>query len=177
MDKNYDKLTKAELIQIIEQFDEGSAERVEGLTKQLKEAIHAAKVEQSEKNALKKELLDLQQDIKEVQATKEARDEAIKREYELRKDRDRLQKEKDDREKLNQSIIKTWEGKFNFVQSRFNDLAVLFDEYMTAFKDQAKLNEVIVRNNKNTLELLESKIMRFNSSVPDTTEEEKIKGE
>jgi hypothetical protein len=171
MDKNYDKLTKAEMIQLIEKIETDNQNIIDDLRRQIKESIQSTKVEQSEKNKIKQELLSLQQTFSSQEDIVKSRDEAIKREYDLRKEKDKIEREKEQNEKVSKEIIREWENKFNFIQAKFNDLAVLFDEYSVAFKDQAKLNEVIVRNNKITLELLESKIMRFNGSVPDTEKE------
>lgn len=46
--------------------------------------------------------------------------------------------------------------------NRFNELATLFDEYIQALDDQYAINQLFLRNSKTTIELLKGKVQKFN---------------
>lgn len=130
---------------------------------------------------LKQELIDLlkkkDEDYEfiknELQQSKQLRDEAVHREFNARKEMAQLSqqltiKEKEDiisrsaeieKLKLENTNLKS---QSSLMQKKFNELAGLFEEYVTSFKDQQVFLGLYLKSVKNTEELLNQKINHFN---------------
>jgi chromosome segregation ATPase len=96
---------------------------------------------------------------KEFEAIRKLKDEAINREFELRKERDKLKAD-------NAELVKQIEG----LKIELNKLASLFDEYAVAFQDQTRMLAVFVKNTQNIERYLQTKIDAFNR-VPEPKKE------
>jgi hypothetical protein len=117
------------------------------------EVVKQASVLEEENKVLKEKLLELQTIKREYEAAVKLREEAVNREFELRKERDQLKKINEDGQKLN-----------NALKTELTNLANLFDEYINAYKDQVKMLGVFVKNSVNIEAFLQTKIDTFNKA-------------
>lgn len=112
--------------------------------------------------SLKKEIELLLPIKKEFEANKSLKDEAIHREFSLRKEKDALSLLLEDQKKAwikkEQELNLQIEG----LKVELNKLALLFEEYIIAFKDQTKLLGVFVKNTNTVEAFLQSKLDAFN---------------
>jgi rRNA maturation protein Rpf1 len=139
---DYSKLTKQELLDIltnqeVQKDKSGYFERqVEDLQKLVEEKERALEDQIKARDSAISEMMRLQDTI-------------IEKEYVI---------------KTNAEQKITQEKSYKFLEEKFNELAKLFEEYMTAFKDQIKLSEVMYKNSNYVLQALEIKIKKFNGS-------------
>jgi hypothetical protein len=139
---DYSKLTKQELLDIltnqeVQKDKSGYFERqVEDLQKLVKEKERALEDQIKARDSAISETMRLQETV-------------IEKEYVIKTNAE---------QKINQ------EKSYKFLEEKFNDLAKLFEEYMTAFKDQIKISEVMYKNSNYVLQALEIKIKKFNGS-------------
>jgi hypothetical protein len=139
---DYSKLTKQELLDVLtnqetQKDKSGYFERqVEDLQKLVKEKERALEDQIKARDSAISETMRLQETV-------------IEKEYVI---------------KTNAEQKITQEKSYKFLEEKFNELAKLFEEYMTAFKDQIKLSEVMHKNSNYVLQALEIKIKKFNGS-------------
>lgn len=105
----------------------------------------------------------------EFEAAKKLREDIIESEYRLKKElKDCQQKDSVEVNRLKAEIaskekdMQALNGVLNDTRKRFNDLALIFDQYIQALEDQYSLQQLFLRNTKNTIELLKIKVNKFN---------------
>jgi uncharacterized protein YyaL (SSP411 family) len=177
---DYSKLTKQELLDIltnqeVQKDKSGYFERqVEDLQKLVKEKEKAIQDQINARDAAISETMRLQETITEkeglqklVEEKERALEDQIKARDSAISDVIRLQETITEKEyviKTNAEQKINQEKSYKFLEEKFNELAKLFEEYMTAFKDQIKLSEVMYKNSNYVLQALEIKIKKFNGS-------------
>lgn len=106
---------------------------------------------------------------KEFEAAKKLREDVVESEYRLKKElKDCQQKDSVEVNRLKAELtskeksMELLNGVVNDTRKRFNDLALIFDQYIQALEDQYSLQQLLVRNTKNTIDLLKIKVNKFN---------------
>lgn len=109
----------------------------------------------------------------QLNAAIKLRDEAVNQEFNLRKEKEKIEKEfydlqtkfiqlevadKDQLKKLED----TYNSKIKLLEGKLNSLAELFEEYIKSYKDQISIIDLFTRNIKSIDALLDKKITDYN---------------
>lgn len=90
------------------------------------------------------------------------RDEKTQTIFDKDKEIIRIQREHEVKLKEVQMLLDTKIKQYELLSSKFNDLAKLFDEYIKGSEDMVQLEQMLLRNNLRTQELMQIKIKAFN---------------
>lgn len=168
---DYAKVTKQELIDVIEEQNKkiDSLQHVEKKIKDVEGSFEEKKrkaLEHLEKQIEELELLLEEKQnalVDQIKARDESINHKIKAEEALKESQHTLVQTTKHYEKLQEESDK----KYAFLEMKFNELVVIFDEYAVAFKDQVKVYEAIFKSSTYVVNVLESKIKKFNGEIPE----------
>lgn len=115
-----------------------------------------------EVEALKKQVAELLPIKKEFDANKNLKDEAVHREFALRKEKEAVLLSLEDLKRSSGKKEQELHVQIEGLKQELNKLAALFEEYITSFKDQTKLLGVFVKNTLTVEAYLQTKLDAFN---------------